>query len=223
MNQDFYIAEKGQQLGPFSYEDLQVKGINPETLVWTAGLDNWTKAEHVSLLKDILRSTPPPIPVVSDYQEKKQEIPPIPKLQKEEYFGYTLASRTERFFASLIETIIFLVPLLLIFGTNLFAEENSFNLLSIIGYAIIPAILGAIFYSRWSGNLGHKILGLKVISAIDGFDQKSALKGAVREGLKSMLSNFIIPVIWLLWDSDKQNLYDKVVKTLVVKKSLNEK
>ena len=61
-------------------------------------------------------------------------------------------------------------------------------------------------------------MGLKVISSIDGSDQNKALIGALREGLKNIFSLILIPVIWLLWDKDKQNLYDKVVKTYVVKK-----
>lgn len=44
------------------------------------------------------------------------------------------------------------------------------------------------------------------------------MNGVIREGLKSVFSNFLIPIIWLLWDENKQNLYDKALKTIVVKK-----
>jgi uncharacterized RDD family membrane protein YckC len=83
---------------------------------------------------------------------------------------------------------------------------------------VLAAVLGAIFYSSWSGNLGHKLLGMKVISSVDGSDQKKPAIGALREVLKNILGLFLIPSIWLLWDSNKQNLYDKIVKTIVVKK-----
>jgi uncharacterized RDD family membrane protein YckC len=32
------------------------------------------------------------------------------------------------------------------------------------------------------------------------------------------LSFLVVPVIWLLFDKKKQNLYDKITKTLVVKR-----
>lgn len=162
MSQNFYIVENSKQLGPYSYEDLKSKGILRETLVWTEGLDNWTKAEHISLIKDILRSTPPPIPIPPIIIDKiKQQLPPIPNPVIEKYFGYELASRKERLFATVIETIILLIPILFIFGIN--DSENFFDVSTIFWYAIFSALLGAIFYSNWSGNLGHKILNLKVI------------------------------------------------------------
>ena len=58
----FYIAVNGQKTGPFSYDELKTKGIHKDTLIWTEGIDNWTKAEHVALVKDIIIATPPPIP-----------------------------------------------------------------------------------------------------------------------------------------------------------------
>jgi uncharacterized RDD family membrane protein YckC len=116
-----------------------------------------------------------------------------------------------------METIIISVPILLFFGKSEI-KSDQFSLDSIFGYAILSAILGAIFYSLWGGNLGHKIMGLIVISAESGEIQNNAKTGAIREALKSVLSIFFIPVVWLLWDDHKQNLYDKVVKTYVVKK-----
>lgn len=131
------------------------------------------------------------------------------------YFGYELASLNQRFFAVIIESIILAIPLL-IFIPGIF--EESFNLLNIFISVILSAILGALFYPMWSGNMGHKIFGLKVISSTDGSDKKNAMDGLIREGLKSIFGNLLIPVIWLIWDKDNQNLYDKVTKTYVVKK-----
>ncbi|TAD85118.1 MAG: RDD family protein [Bacteroidetes bacterium] len=134
-------------------------------------------------------------------------------------FGYTLASRGERFGAVLLEGIIIYLPLYLILGNNsLLYSDDVFDLSSLLSQTALAAALGAIFYSLWSGNLGHKLLGLKVISSVDGSDQKKPAIGALREALKSFLGVLLIPSIWLLWDPNKQNLYDKIVKTIVVKK-----
>jgi uncharacterized RDD family membrane protein YckC len=132
----------------------------------------------------------------------------------DKYFGYKLASKQDRFFATVIETIALALPALVFTGDNgAIGEIIGFG-----GQILFSAILGAVFYKMWSGNLGHKIMGLKVISTVDGADQNIPLTGAIREGLKNIFGIVLIPVIWLLWDEDSQNLYDKVVKTYVVKK-----
>lgn len=218
MNQEFYIAVNGQQTGPFSLDDLRTKNVQRDALIWTEGLDDWTKAEHVALLKDILRATPPPLPN-TEAKTTSQQVPPppvVPPALTGKYFGYELARRRERLFATIVESIIIAVPILILFSDSI-SDNDPYSSGSVIGSAILSAILGAISYPMWSGNLGHKIMGLKVISSVDGSDQKKAGAGAIREVLKSIFSLVIIPVIWLLWDDDRQNLYDKVSKTFVVK------
>lgn len=216
MSQTFYIAVDGQKKGPFTLDDLKSQNIQKDALIWTEGLDNWTKAEHIPLLKEVILATPPPLP---NTEKTTQQVPPPPPntAPTGQYFGYELARRRERGFAALVESIIIAIPLLLIFGES-FLKADPYSLGSIVGWTIFSAMLGAIFYPIWSGNLGHKIMGLKVISAVDGTDLNKPMEGALREGLKSIFCYVIIPVIWLLWDDDRQNLYDKVVKTYVVKK-----
>jgi len=220
MSQQFYIAVNGQQTGPFTIDDLKAKNIQRDTLVWTEGLDNWTKAEHIPLLKEVLRATPPPLPNTEAKKTSHQVPPPptpTPPVSNDKYFGYELARRRERLFATIIEAIIIFVPILWLFGDSV-SDSDPYSFGSIVGYGILSAILGAIFYSMWGGNLGHKIMGLKVISAENGEIQNNAKTGAIREALKSVFSLVFIPVVWLLWDDNRQNLYDKVVKTYVVKK-----
>jgi uncharacterized RDD family membrane protein YckC len=217
MSNQYYVAVNGQKTGPFSIEELKSKNITRETLVWTDGLENWTKAEYIPMLKEILRATPPPIP--GSETKSEQVPPPINSSSNSDgkYFGYELAKRRERLFATIIESIIIAI-LIAIFFDETIMEKDPYSFGAIISGAIISAILGAIFYSMWGGNLGHRILGLKVISAETGEIQNNAKTGAIRELLKSIFGIVIIPVIWLLWDENKQNLYDKVVKTYVVKK-----
>ncbi|HAD14419.1 MAG TPA: hypothetical protein DCF33_18510 [Saprospirales bacterium] len=227
MNQNYYIAIDNQQQGPFTLDELRAKGIQRDTLVWTEGLANWTKAEYLPFFKDILKAVPPPLPRQEVNSTTFQTPPPLPStppmnVHQGKHFGYELARRRERFFASITEAIIIYIPLFIIFGKEFLNSDEKITLASTIADAFFAAIggiiLGAIFYPLWSGNLGQKIFGLKVISAEDGSDYKEAGKGAIREALKGALGTFIIPAIWLLWDDNRQNLYDKVVKTYVVKK-----
>lgn len=146
------------------------------------------------------------------------------KFRRDNYFGYRLASPTQRLIAVVLESVIILIinwALLWTFDVDS-SDMLLFNDNSIADIAIrigISAFLGALYYTLWSGNLGHKIMGLKVISSKDGSDQNSAKMGTLREGLKSLLGLFVIPSLWLLWDRDNRNLYDLITNTLVVEKN----
>ena|ERR1700739_3098896 len=136
--------------------------------------------------------------------------------QNGEYFGYQLGTKGDRFIASLLESLILYLPLIIFTGSYK-SDESSYSANSIIINLVFSAALGAMFYSMWSGNLGHKIMRLKVISSEDGLDKRSAGDGALRESLKYVSGLLVIPIIWILWDKDNQNLYDKATKTFVVK------
>jgi transcriptional regulator with XRE-family HTH domain len=139
-------------------------------------------------------------------------------------YGFTLASKGKRFLANLLETIIYAITIFIpytIYKTPSFKEflsnENPFG----FGFAaVFGLIVGAIFYPMFTGNVGHRIFGLKVISSETGDDYKKATEGAIRELLKGVFSFFIIPIIWILWDDKNQNLYDKLTKTYVVEKKV---
>ena len=135
-------------------------------------------------------------------------------------YGYNLASKGTRFLANLTEGLIyfiFMAGIYFILGYPIRELFDSDFELSEIGYsAIAGLIVGAIFYPIFTGNLGHKIFGLKVISSETGEDYKKSTEGAIRELLKHVLGYLIIPIIWILWDEKNQNLYDKLTKTYVV-------
>jgi uncharacterized RDD family membrane protein YckC len=98
---------------------------------------------------------------------------------------------------------------------------------------IVHALYGYLCYPKLRGTIGHKALKLRVVNA--NGTTLDAKQGAIRELLKAgpgILSNIgviagaglqgiiglgaLIYSIWLLWDEDKQNLYDKIAKTYVV-------
>lgn len=43
----YYIIVNGQQAGPMSIEEMRSRGVNAETIVWKAGMADWTKAANV--------------------------------------------------------------------------------------------------------------------------------------------------------------------------------
>ena len=58
---NYYLAINKQRLGPFPEEELLQNGMTPDTLVWSKGMENWTKAGDVPELAKYL-SSPPQIP-----------------------------------------------------------------------------------------------------------------------------------------------------------------
>ncbi|PKA99567.1 transcriptional regulator with XRE-family HTH domain [Flavobacteriaceae bacterium MAR_2009_75] len=136
--------------------------------------------------------------------------------------GFILASKGKRFLANVLENIIYAITIFIpyiVYKTPSFKEFiNGENPIGFEFAAIFGLIVGAVFYPMFTGNLGHRIFRLKVISSEDGNDYNKATEGAIRELLKGVLGFFIIPIIWILWDDKNQNLYDKLTKTYVVEK-----
>lgn len=62
----YYAALNGQQAGPFDLEMLQAKvaatEVTKATLVWKAGMANWTAAGDVPELGRLFSAAPPPLP-----------------------------------------------------------------------------------------------------------------------------------------------------------------
>ena len=137
-------------------------------------------------------------------------------------YGYKIASKWKRLLANLLEFLILftiiLVPIMLYQVIKYGYEFGDFNPVGIEYITPFSLFVGAFFYPLFAGNLGHKIFGLKVISAKSGDDYNKASEGAIREFLKYIMSYLIIPMIWILRDHKNQNLYDKFTKTFVVEK-----
>ncbi len=137
-------------------------------------------------------------------------------------YGYKLAPKWKRLFANLLEFLIFFVivglPVILYKVTTKGYNANDFGYIGIEYMTTFSLFVGALFYPLFTGNLGHKIFGLKVISAKTGDDYNKASDGAIREFLKYIMSFLLIPIIWILWDDKNQNLYDKFTMTFVVEK-----
>jgi hypothetical protein len=62
----FHVAINGQQAGPFDLMALQAQAtsgnLKRDTLVWKAGMAQWTAAGTVPELGGLFANVPPPIP-----------------------------------------------------------------------------------------------------------------------------------------------------------------
>jgi GYF domain 2 len=56
----YFLHNGKDQHGPYSTDDLKVKGLNANTMVWFEGISTWTEAQFIPELKEFVISTPPP-------------------------------------------------------------------------------------------------------------------------------------------------------------------
>ncbi|MDE6695254.1 MAG: GYF domain-containing protein [Muribaculaceae bacterium] len=54
MEKEYYIVVNDNREGPFSLAQLEERGIEPSTLVWTAGMADWARVDSVAELASIL-------------------------------------------------------------------------------------------------------------------------------------------------------------------------
>jgi hypothetical protein len=58
----FYLVVDGQRKGPFAPEALPEHGLEHDTLIWHTGMSEWTSADQVPALHELLLTIPPPLP-----------------------------------------------------------------------------------------------------------------------------------------------------------------
>ena len=54
MEKEYYIVEGDTRVGPLSMTQLSERGIEPSTLVWTAGMGDWARADSLAELAPLL-------------------------------------------------------------------------------------------------------------------------------------------------------------------------
>ncbi len=54
MEKEYYIVENESRVGPLTFEQLREKGLDGSTLVWTAGMSDWTRADSCPELQPLL-------------------------------------------------------------------------------------------------------------------------------------------------------------------------
>lgn len=69
---NYYIIDNGQQCGPFSVEQLRMRGITGETQVWCSGMPQWTNAQNVPELRPYIK----PIAQSPYYHDQKYRATP---------------------------------------------------------------------------------------------------------------------------------------------------
>ena len=58
----YYYEKNGEQIGPFTLDEIKTKRLKKSTLVWKEGLSDWVVSSKLPELKDVLLPEPPPLP-----------------------------------------------------------------------------------------------------------------------------------------------------------------
>ena len=51
----YFIKEEHRESGPYTIKQLKYKSINRDTLVWHAGIKEWSSASNIYELKDLFQ------------------------------------------------------------------------------------------------------------------------------------------------------------------------
>ena len=128
---------------------------------------------------------------------------------------------------AVLDCIIGLSLVAIIFGL-IFGTDGFFTfLLGLLAFMIFLAYATwKILCLRHGQTPGKKILNLYVIRSNSMraggwymFLREHLIKGLLFFGIASSITFYIVPVVaaaWLLWDKDRQTLWDKVVATTVI-------
>ena len=89
---EYYIVLNGVKEGPFTLEELKLKGVRETTLVWSSGLPDWVQANTLPEVMETITPNPVPQPIPAASQaysqpaqprqeayETQQPIPPMPE------------------------------------------------------------------------------------------------------------------------------------------------
>ena len=80
----FYVVLNDEQQGPYTLEQLQKLGLESDTLVWKAGMADWTPAGEVEVLRGIVRPPVPEPPAMEVVEEPEVVPPPAPSVAQVE-------------------------------------------------------------------------------------------------------------------------------------------
>lgn len=125
-----------------------------------------------------------------------------------------------RLFASLIDTVFFLVLLLVIFallgksiGDSVLAPQGGIDLFL---NNILPILLTVYFWHRFGGTPGKLLLDCHVVDIKTGKPPSWSQSIIRYVGYFLSMIPFLLGFFWVIWDKRKQGFHDKLAKTVVL-------
>lgn len=207
MHKEYYILDNNEKTGPFTYREITEKGISPEVRLAVDG-GQWVYASEMPELIDYFASTGVYFPT-----------------------GDNLAGFGIKAVALIIDIIILIVPLEYIFiktgmiivpqSIENFVMPSAATLLLIQGLFCLSFIIynSILEMTTWKGSIGKKMCSLAVVN-VDG-KSPGFLRSLGRSVGAFVSFNFLygLPFLSMLFNEHRQNWYDSLAKTYVIKTS----
>lgn len=143
----YFYSDGKEKNGPFSFEELKNEEINPDTLVWFEGLENWTPIKYIKELEELLKLSPPPLPIFDTDSTETEN-----KLDEHKNEATSPEIEQKESFQSSKQTM-FAKP----FSFEGRIRRTEYGITFII-YVIIIAFLNAVFVPEAEGALAGLII-----------------------------------------------------------------
>lgn len=212
MNEEYYVLEDGEKVGPFSFNQLINRGIDIDTPVSAPGDDNWHNASYLPEF-------------IAYFETQGYNFPTEDNLAG---FGWrTLAFIIDYMILSLVTGTICVKAGLLVFPASAKFDPAMFlNTLSQRSLLTIEACFVAVFLcynvlfeaSGIRGSIGKKVCGLKVVDA-DG--RKLGIGMVFLRNLGAVTAYNLFGLIFLIINyfvaGHQQTWYERLGKTYMIK------
>ena len=204
MNNEYYILEDEEQLGPFSFDELITKDIDIHTSILAPKATEWQYASE--------------LPELYEYFEAKDIY--FPTLDN-------LASAGSRTLAFLIDYILLSIIVEVIClqlgwvklpteGKFVWPDNDTMFKMQLVFYAIYISYNVLFELTGWKATIGKKICGLRVID-VNG--EKITILQSLGRNVGAILSIALtmVPFLSIFGSEYKQEWYDNLAKTYMIK------
>lgn len=99
--QKYHYSDGVNSFGPFTLDELHVKGINPDTFVWTEGMTDWVKAKTIPELSFLLNKES------GSFAGGNPQVPPVFSQTATPTFGQNFQQPPKTYLVETILTTIF--------------------------------------------------------------------------------------------------------------------
>jgi uncharacterized RDD family membrane protein YckC len=204
MNNEYYILEGEEQLGPFSFDELLKRDIDIHTSILAPKASEWQYASE--------------LPELYEYFEAKDIY--FPTLDNLASPGWrTLAFIVDYLLLSVIVEVIALQlgwVTLPTTGEFVLPEPDIMLKMQLVFYAVYLTYNVLFELTGWKATIGKKIFGLRVID-VNG--EKISILQSLGRNFGAILSIALtmIPFLSIFGSEYKQQWYDNLAKTYMIK------
>lgn len=204
MNDEYYIQQGEEKIGPFTFEELINNDIDIHTSILAPGQSKWQYASELTELYEYFEAKDIYFPTMDNLATAGQR---------------TLAFIIDYLLLSIIVEIIALQLGWVTLPTNgkfVWPDNDTMFKMQALFYGVYIAYNVLFEMTGWKGTIGKKIFGLRVID-VNG--EKIGILQSLGRNVGAVLSIALtmIPFLSIFGSEYKQEWYDNLAKTYMIK------